>query len=192
MPTKLPIDWQLVRMKYEAGQTAYRISQDMGGRPTKQGITLRPNKEGWNKGAGSAITIANELPIVKQALALAGPTKCTAERVAFVLDLVSRGSSERLTATAAGISAKTLARWKQQDPVLTEQLRQARAGKLAEWIGRIDEAATRDWKAADRLLQASPDLDDWSQTQQGGITIVLNIDRDQQGVVIEGTSKEVS
>jgi hypothetical protein len=175
---KLPIDWDLVRLKYEAGQTPYAISRDLGGRPSKQGIVKRASKEGWTVTDSSTLAVAAELPIVKRAQALTGPTKCTAERVAFILELVGRGASVKLAATAAGINPKTLKKWSEDDPQLGEQLRQARAGKLAEWIGHIDTAAQRDWKAADRLLQAAPEAEDFSQHQQGGITIVLNIDRD--------------
>lgn len=173
-------------MKFEAGQTPYAISRDLGGRPTKQGVAKRAAREGWQAQANSTVSVAAELPIVKRAQMLTGPTKCTAERVAFILELVGRGSSIKLAATAAGINPKTLKQWTDQDPQFAEQLRQARAGKLAEWIGHIDGAASRDWKAADRLLQAAPEAEDFSQHQQGGITIVLNIDRDAaQGPVID-------
>jgi len=184
--TKLPIDWLLVRMRYEAGQTAYRIATDLGDRPSKQGIARRAKAEGWKAGNGNSLTIAAELPIVQRAQAMTGPTKASAERIAFVLDLIGRGSSESLASSAAGISPKTLARWKQEDPQLAEQCRQARAGKLAQWVDCIDQAATRDWKAAKELLTAAPDATDFSQQQAGGITIVLNIDREDTGTVIQG------
>lgn len=175
---RLPIDWDLIRVRYEGGQTAYRISTDLGGRPSKQGIMKRAAREGWTVRDNGTLSIAEQLPIVQRARDLTGPTKCSAERIAFVLELVSSGASVKLAATAAGISPKTLKRWMDEDQQLSEQLRQARAGKLAEWISHIDKAAVRDWKAADRLLQASPEAEDFSQHQTGGITIVLNIDRD--------------
>jgi hypothetical protein len=186
---KSTIDWQLVRMRFEAGQTAYRISTDLGGRPTKQGIGRRAKVEGWVKGNGNALTVATELPIVKRALALAGPSKATAERLAFVLDLVARGSSEALASTAAGINKATLRRWKHDDPQLAEQLRQARAGKLADWIGCIDDATSRDWKAADRLLQQASDATDWQAQEHGGIQVLININRDQ--VTVDPAKPEV-
>ena len=52
-------------MKYEAGQSAYRIAADLGGRPSKQGISLRANKEGWKKGNNNALSVAAQLPIVQ-------------------------------------------------------------------------------------------------------------------------------
>ena len=124
------------------------------------------------------------MPIVQQAQALTGPTKCTAERVAFILDLISRGSTERLASSAAGIDVKTLKRWTKADPQLGEQIRQARAGKLAEWVSHIDSAASRDWKAARELLATSSDATDWQPQATAGITIVLNIDRDAKPQVV--------
>ncbi len=174
----MTIDWQMIRLRYESGEAATAIAKSLGGRPTRQGIMKRVKSENWVKGSGNAITVASELPIVQRAIASKAPTKATAECVGFVLDLVSRGASETLAARAAGIHPETLKRWKTEDQQLAEQLRQARAGKLAEWISRIDAAASRDWKAADRLLQVSPDAEDFNQQQSGGITVVLNIDRD--------------
>ena len=181
------IDWDLIRIRFEGGQSAYAISRDLGGRPSKQGIAKRAAKEGWQVAPNGSLAVAEQLPIVKRAQALAGPGKATAERVAFVLELLGRGASIKLAASAAGISAKTLKRWQDEDPQLAEQMRQARAGKLAEWIAHIDSAAARDWKAADRLLQAAPEAEDFSAQQHGGITVVLNIDRDHpEGIVIDG------
>ena len=182
-----PIDWDFIRIRFEGGQTPYAISRDLGGRPTKQGIAKRAKREGWQQRENSALAIAAELPIVKQAQAMTGPHKSTAERVAFILDLVRRGASIKLAATAAGINPATLKRWQSEDAQLAEQLRQARAGKVAEWIAHIDTAASRDWKAADRLLQAAPEAEDYRQDTHGGITVVLNIDRDQaDGITIDG------
>ncbi len=184
---KPSIDWQYIRLRYESGESAYKIAGAMGDRPTKQGIAKRAKREAWIRGNGNALTIASTLPIVKQAQALTGPSKCTAERVAFILDLISRGSTERLASSAAGIDVKTLKRWVKADAQLGEQIRQARAGKLAEWVSHIDRAASSDWKAARELLTTSSDASDWQPQATAGITIVLNIDRDapQPSVVSE-------
>lgn len=179
---RLPIDWDLIRIRYESGQTPYAISRDLGGTPTKQGITKRAAKHGWTRMDNGVLAVAEALPIVQRARSLTGPTKCTAERVAFVLDLVSNGASIKLAANAAGIDPKTLKRWCADDPQLEEQLRQARAGKLAEWVSHIDRAARTDWKAAKSLLESSPDADGFNTASHGGITIVLNIDR-EAGVI---------
>jgi hypothetical protein len=110
---------------------------------------------------------------------LSGPTKCSAERVGIILDHIARGAPKNLAAAAAGISAETLRNWEKQDGQLSEQMRIARAGKVAEWIGHIDDHAQRDWKAADRLLQASDEVEGFKAgNSHGGITVVIAIDRD--------------
>lgn len=189
------IDWQMVRLRYESGQTAYRISVDLGGRPSKQGIARRAKAENWQQRDVTALTVAEKLPIVIRAQNLSGPTKCTADRVAFILELIGRGSSQNLACNAAGVGPKTLKRWISEDPQLEEQIRQARAGKLADWTSCIDDAASRDWKAAKELLANAPDATDWQQQSAAGITIVLNIDRDQEtpkGVTINAEPQALS
>jgi hypothetical protein len=183
---RLPVDWDMIRMRFEAGETPYKISQSLDGRPSKQGIVKRAKREDWQR-RENGLTVANKLPIVQRAMQLTGPTKCTAERVGFILELVCSGASIKLAATAAGINPATLKRWQHEDPQLAEQLRQARAGKLAEYISHIDRAAQRDWKAAKDLLQAAPEAEDFSPQAHGGITVVLNIDRDPKAPVIEAT-----
>jgi hypothetical protein len=186
------IDWDVIRVRFEGGQTPYAISKALGGAPSKQGIAKRAEREGWQVRPNAPLAVAEQLPIVKRAQSLAGPGKATAERVAFILELVGKGASLKLAASAAGITPKTLKRWQDEDPQLVEQLRQARAGKLAEWVSHIDSAAARDWKAADRLLQAAPEAEDYSQQQAGGITVVLNIDRDNDGIIIDQQPASVS
>jgi hypothetical protein len=181
------VDWKLIQLRYEAGQTPYAISQSLGGKPTKQGIAAKAKRDGWQR-QPNALTVAEALPIVERARALAGPTKCTADRVAFVLELLGKGSTLALAARAAGISTKTLKRWQQDDPLFAEQCRQARAGKLADWIASIDRAAQTDWKAAKELLTQADDVDGFSRADtHGGITVVLNIDRDgKEPTIIQG------
>ena len=185
-----PIDWSLIKLRWEGGQTAYEISQSLGGRPSKQGIDSKAKRDSWKRHK-NALVVAESLPLVERAKALTGPTKATAERVAFILDCIASGSSPALAARAAGINAKTLKRWQHEDPQFAEQCRQARAGKLCDWIATIDGAAmSGDWKAAKELLEQSADESGFQRTEtHGGITVVLNIDRDHTaeptGVTIE-------
>ena len=91
------------------------------------------------RGNGNALTIAATLPIVMQAQAMVGPSKCTADRVAFILDLISHGSTEKLAASAAGVDVKTLKRWMGADPQLAEQIRQARSAIRVRWLAHAAE-----------------------------------------------------
>lgn len=183
---KNQVDWHYIRLRYESGDSAYMIAKALGGRPTKQGIENRAKREGWQRQTNT-VSIARNLPIVQRALELSQQnSKATAERIGFALDLISRGSTEALAATAAGVTPETWSRWKREDKQLAEQVRQCRAGKVAEWISRIDTASARDWKAAQALLQAAPEAEGFQGSHGGsGITVVLNIDRDKGQVVSE-------
>jgi hypothetical protein len=171
------IDWEFIRLRWESGESSYAIAKALG-RPTKQGIDARIKREQWKR-HDNAITVARKLPIVQQARSLGPGHKRTPERVGLLLHLIERGSTEKLAAQACGLSQDSLTKWKREDSQLAEQIRQARSGKVAEWIGHIDRAAVTDWRAADKLLQSAPEAEDWSSTHgPGGITVVLNIDRD--------------
>ncbi len=172
------IDWARIKLRYEAGESATSISESLGGRPTRQGIMKHVHRENWSQDQENGITVAEKLPIVQRAQALSGPTKCTAERVGFMLEMIGRGANQTIAARAAGIVPETLKRWVREDPQLGERIRQARAGKLCEWFSRIDDAATHDWKAADRLLQTSNEVDGYGPKEGAGINVVINIDRD--------------
>jgi hypothetical protein len=174
----VPIDWEFIRLRWESGESSYAIAKALG-RPTKQGIDKRIKREAWVR-KDNGITVARQLSIVERARAIGNGSKATAERIGLLLELMGKGSTAKLACSVVGISADTLTKWQAIDPQLTEQIRQARNGKVAEWFSHIDMAAKRDWKAADRLLQSAPEAENWQGTGHGsgGITVVLNIDRD--------------
>ena len=170
-------------MRFEAGETAYSISKSMGGRPSKPGIAKRAVKEGWKvPDQGN-----NQLPIVAAALNI-DSRKLTDQLLQTILGLIGIGATEQLACQAAGISQNTFITWKGQDPRLKDAVHRARAGKLCQWIGRIDKAGETDWKADQALLQASKETRD--QFGKGNIDskvqVTINIDRGDGGLVIEG------
>lgn len=185
-------DWPYIRQRYEAGETAYAISKRMGGKPTKQAIQKRASKEGWEQ-----IEVADSgperLPIVAKALRI-NAHKLTDELLQTVLGMIGMGASEQLACQAAGISQRTWTGWKAKDERLQDAVQRARAGKLSEWIGRIDRASETDWKAAQALLQASPETrEHFGKDGQGSkLEVVIHIDRDApgtesvRGVTVEG------
>lgn len=190
-------DWPYIRMRYEAGETAYAISQAMGWKPTKQAIMKRAAKEGWERAEPSDDDeLPERLPIVAQALSIRSH-KLTDELLRVVLGMIGVGATEALACQAAGINQTTWIDWKHQDPKLKDAVHRARAGKLSEWIGRIDQASQKDWKAAQTLLQAAPETrEHFGKDQQGSkLEVVIHIDRDApgtehvRGVTIEGEAE---
>ena len=181
----LEIDWTRLRMRWEAGETSYSLSKDLGGTPSKQGIDRRAKTEGWQRGA-NAINLAEQLPLVQRAKGMAGFTKRTPEVVGTILQSVAQGATLKLAAQSAGVSPDTLRKWQAEDPAFKEQLRICRAGKLVEWLANIDAMARTDWRASKALLDSvSKDeadelglaRDEPQKSDDKGVTIVLNIDR---------------
>lgn len=191
MTTSRDFDWPYIRLCYEKGEGASSISRRLG-RPTKQAIAQRAKREGWDHPQVSRETPAL-LPAIARALSVSS-TKLSDEVIETVIGMIGTGAPKHLAVQAAGISPNTWARWEKQDQRLADLVQRARAGKLSEWIGRIDHASTTDWKAADRLLQTAPETkEQFGSTGGAGakLEVVINISRDgeHKGVTIEGQTE---
>lgn len=182
-------DWPYIRMRYEAGETAYTISQMMGGKPSKQAIAKRAAKEGWEQSESSSLAVARQLPSVKRALGVT-QSKRTPETVAAIAELLSEGATLEIAARSCGVHPETLSDWRRDDPQLRLFLDRARAGSLAECELVIHEAARKgDWKAAMAKLGSAPETrEHYGKHEQGSrLEVVINIDRPPvEGVTVEG------
>ena len=180
-------DWSNIRLKYELGQTCYKIAQEMGGRPSKQAIAKRAKREGWEQTLDQG---TDRLPIIVSALKI-NSRILTDELLQTVLGMIGIGSSEAMACQAAGINPGTWIDWKHQDERLQNAVQRARAGKLSEWIGRIDKAARKDWKAAQALLQSAPETkgDFGKDAGPSKLEVVININREAPGVTINQASE---
>ena len=174
-------DWDAIRVRYARGETAYAISKSMDGRPTRQGIRKRAEREDW-------LRIDPEIPECVRNLELLKidsehPRKRTPETVNAILEFIQRGATEEMAARAAGISPRTHRQWKSGDPDFARLIEVARARKLVEWVEKIDQA--KDWKAQHKLLQVAPETREQfaDRRKDESPTIILNIHRDE--VVIE-------
>ncbi len=180
MPNPPDFDWPYIRQCYEAGESAYMLNKRMGS-PSKQAILRRVKLENWTQPEPTA-EVAGRMPIVAAALSI-NSTMLTDELLRTVLGMIGIGSSEKLACDAAGISQKTWIDWKNQDERLSNAVRRARAGKLSEWIGRIDKASEHDWKAAEALLKSQPETREHFGNQGAGggkIEVIINISRGDQ------------
>lgn len=175
-------DWPYIRQRYESGETAYSLSKRLGGHPSKQAIMKRAAKEGWEQ---HRVTDSGpqRLPIVARALTI-NAHKLTDELLETVLGMIAIGASEQMACQASGITQRTWTRWKSEDSRLQDAVNRARAGKLSEWIGRIDRASETDWKAAQALLQAQPETKEhFGKGGEGGrVEIVIHIEREGESV----------
>ena len=166
-------DWELIKRFYLSGKTAYAIGQ-MDGMPTKQAVMKHIDSENWKLCPAKVI---ERLP------------KGVQGEFAVVLDNIEAGANFKTAAMAAGITDRTLRKWR-KDPIVQVEIERVQAKHVVKQIKRIDAAGDRDWKAADRLLQVNPiSKSQFNNIDKGsGLTIVLNIKRDEieiDGVVID-------
>ena len=185
---KLPAqtyDWALIKRLYTEGKTAYAISK-LEGMPTKQAIMYQIDKGCWGK----------ELATAKELL----PTLAETDRAATaarVLAHLKSGDTHKLACAKEGIAESTWRNWRTDDPMVAAKADQAQADYVSNLRGKIEVAADRDWKAAQSLMDRHPMAREEYHTREtskgeGGITIVLNIDRAEPGEnVIDVTPERV-
>ena len=174
-------NWDVIRLRYMRGETPYAISKSLGGKPSRVAIAKRAKREGWERISEATKHTAKNLPIVRRAEGVA-LSKRTEENISIILDAVERGVSPTIAADLAGISPKTLGRWRKADPQLDLEIRARQAKNTVEDLGTIKDAAQKDWKAAAWSLERNS----YSREEYGKqrddkdqIQIILNIHRDE-------------
>ena len=180
------IDWDAIHLRYKQVETAYSISKSLGGVPSKVGIMKRAKREGWRRIEEETMRTAENLPIVRRASGSA-LGKRAPENIALILESIEIGATEKVAAGIAGISPKTLTRWKQEDPRLAMEIHARRSQNVAEKLRCINDASRKDWKAAAWSLERDPySREEFSNRnkEKDMPRIILNIHRDE--VVIEG------
>jgi hypothetical protein len=150
------------------------LSDDLGCTP--QAVSKKA--KGWNKATDHSLEVAKQLditrPVPGSALGKRSP-----ENVAQLINAMALLRNEELACAAIGINAATLYRWKQEDPELARQVQAARARKVAGWVQAIDNATSKDWKAANKLLQVAPETKEvWTEQRNNTIEVRLNITRE--------------
>lgn len=195
MGTSVAYDWQLIRQRYEGGETAYSIAKKMG-KPTKQAIMKRAAKEGWTQGSRKALlATVSQLPIVRKALEVRHSDFRTPEAIATVIEMIAQGATQELAAATIGVSREALGKWKKEDAEFALLIARARAGCLTGYVGLIHESAHKgDWKAAETMLKSAPETrDQFGSSPHGSprLEVVINISRDDTHVV-DSTAEEIA
>lgn len=176
-------------MRYENGETAYALGKLYP--VTKQGIEKRAKKEGWLSAVAEGVT--NWLTVARSTdIGSDTNRRVTPEKLAGILQAVAAGAPEGLAAQAAGFRPATLSEWKADDPSLANAIATARSQRALKRIDNIEKAGDRgDWKASAYGLERDPlTREAFAQHGMGGgITIVLNIPRDDgpapKGITID-------
>lgn len=166
-------DWPTIRNSYERGISPSEIARTVPESPSRQAIEKRAIKEGWQ------VAVVQSQPDQ--------PVSDTTRGV--IVQKVRSGVPFTQAAREAGITERTLYNWRHDGSGFAEILEAARAAFLSKQIERIDDAGTRDWKAAAYLLERAPETrSEFGQKQDsGGLTIVLNINRaeEPEGLTLE-------
>ena len=193
-------------------KTISRMMREAGEGPSHVAILKRANKEGW---AGRTVTgpvnqltrsekvsLALQISETETAKRLSDPQtrsdkllrksgKRSPETAKAILEKIRQGASPSIAAQASGISPATLSIWRHEDPAFESLIQQERASLLADMQAELPKAAQRgDWKAADRILQVAPETREEYRQQNGmgGLTVVINVDRNQSaGEIIDIT-----
>jgi hypothetical protein len=93
-------------------------------------------------------------PTVAPAKRVGGrPSKFDDQRAARILEAIAHGVTYALAAEYAGISEKTLTRWRKANVDFDQQLREAEGNALMSWLTLIDRAALEDWRAAAWIVE---------------------------------------
>jgi hypothetical protein len=147
--------WAEIRQRYEAGETAGKISKSLGGSPSKVAINKRARKEGW--------TVITRLSDKYPALANGNPIididklgQDLPENRAVIVALLGEGCSYKLAASAVGISDRTLRDWREKDPAFAAKCQAARAADMAEVMASIKRMAKTDFNAAKFRAERDP------------------------------------
>lgn len=186
------VDWPAVERRVRAGESYRSIAKNAG--VSHVGISQRSRKEGWKDLEKRKAYLVSRNPEIIESAHKGEPawnSKRTEGRREIILEARRRGAGYVLAAKAAGISEKTLIRWRADDPEFAEQIDKEHATMLVDQHGYIVDAGQRgDWKASAHILAHSPETRaDWAGQAggSGGINVVINVHRDDEPVTIDVT-----
>lgn len=175
--SKPGIDWRVIRERFESGEAAHSIEQDVD--VSRVAILKRAKKESWGKPVTLTVSPHNWLAAATGFTELEGRDTFTPDKAAEALSLFEIGANHAVVRAAIGIGENTWMRWRQDCEGLRTAIEKAQANHAHRNLSRIDLAAENDWKAAERMLATNPlTRDDYAlKDTKGGISITFNINR---------------
>lgn len=145
-PLTRSYNWELIRTRWEEGESAYGISKSPGAWPSKQGILNRAQKEGWVKKQDIENDI-ERLPINQEDWDSLKPAQ------QMVIEAFSKGvRTIEQAALRAGVSESTVRRWR-QDKRFGRLCQAARALARDKLVKRIEQFGQREWRPNAWLLE---------------------------------------
>lgn len=169
------IDWPSIRLRHLRGEALYSISKSLDWRPTRQGIAARAKKEGWTKTTNGQIQVYDDNQQLTDARNI---------QKDIILQAVLAGATYKLAAAKAGVSEKTIERWRKKDPDFATLVVKARAQRLVKHEENINDAGDRgDWKASAYMLERDPlTKDQYAKQEESPKTAIqfnIGINRDE-------------
>lgn len=181
-------DWIDVKARVTAGESYRSIASDH--KASHVSIMRRAKKEGWCNRVAETKAVAmleKQLPTQRR------DSRNTPANLLKICDLIRVGMSPTNAAACAGLAPATLTGYR-ESPKYNAAIVEAQLASLGQAENSIYDAHERgDWKAAVARLQFNPLTREQyagQDKQDRGITVVINVNRDQQ-VSIEQPSSNV-
>lgn len=139
-------DWPLIRTRFEAGESLGQISRSLGGHPSKQAISKRARKEGWQvyDPGEKAVDVVDGVDAPLMLLSSGQWGKCTPENKARVINALREGATYKIAAALIGISDRTLREWRQKDPGFAAMCEAAQAEDMQETMATLKRMSRTD------------------------------------------------
>lgn len=139
------IDWPVIKVRYQSGESLGQISRSLDGRPTKQAIGQRAKREGWER-IEPAETL-KRLPVKSSAWELLKPEQ---QLVIEAFALGARTIEE--AAARACVSQSTIQRWK-KDEDFGRLCQAARLQARDELVSKVKDFGSHEWRPNAWLLE---------------------------------------
>lgn len=170
---KVGVPWDEIKARFEAGETASKLQHEYD--VTRQAITQRARKEGWDK------TKVPTHPEASKALRRYWGRRTNAN-ADIICQALSVGMPPRQAVRKVGMAIETYDAWRDEDSSFCQKTDEAIARWSESKYAQVNQAG--DWKAASEMLSRHPvTKDDWGAISgggAGGINVIINVPRPTQ------------
>mgnify|MGYP001609401815 FL=1 len=174
------MDWEACQAQWEAGLSSKRLAKLYP--VTRQAIDAMADKGEWQRATKGAIRAVSKLPVPAGLETMLEHIQSTPETIGLILKSFELGNSQNAVAAMNELSSATLSGWRKDYPAFERAVRKAQSKHTGLMVNKIRGASSRDWRAADRLLQVheltrSEHLPQGVATGKGQVNVVININR---------------
>jgi hypothetical protein len=164
-------DWNTIKQRWMDGETQTAIA-DSPGTPTRQAISKKIEKEGWERDKDRREQI-KALPIVKN-----NHTKATKEIVEYIVSELESGLNVGTICLDLGIGKNTLKRWRDSDPEFSTMVYRAMANRDKGYLKRLHIEGLKNPVWSEKNLIRSPIQDEFKVQEKSVVEFRFSFDRD--------------